>query len=114
MSILTPFPGTPLHRELNDGGRLLTEDWSDFNGKTAVTFRPARMSPEALWNGMMWFRRQFFSRRCILERLGRSGVRPVQSLALNWGYRRAIGNALPGWPIPGGVRDSAVDWPART
>ena len=79
--------------------------------KTAVTFRPARMSPEALWNGYMWFRRRFFSRRCILERLRRSGVRPMQSFALNWGYGRALENALPGWPIPGGERSAALDWP---
>jgi hypothetical protein len=71
------------------------------------------MSPEKLWNGTMWFRRKFFSRRCILERLERSGVRTGQSLALNWGYRWAVDNAVPGWPIPGGVRNPAVDWPAR-
>lgn len=111
VSILTPFPGTSLFHGLRDAGRLLTRDWSYFNGKTAVTFRPLRMSPETLWNGYMRFRRQFFSRRCILERLERSGVRTVQSLALNWGYRRAVDNTLPGWPIPGGVRSPAVDWP---
>jgi len=87
VSLLTPFPGTPLFQQLERDGRLLTRDWSYYNGKTAVTFRPARMSPEALWNGYMWFRRHFFSRSCILERLRRSGVRPLQSFALNWGYR---------------------------
>jgi radical SAM superfamily enzyme YgiQ (UPF0313 family) len=113
VSILTPFPGTPLHRQLDAEGRLLTRDWSYYNGKTAVAFRPALMSPEALWNGTMWFRRRFFAPGCILERLRRSGVRRGQSLALNWGYRRAVRNALPGWPIPGGVRHSGVDWPGR-
>ena len=34
-------------------------------------------------------------------------VRPLQSLALNWGYRRALGNPLPGWPIPGGDRGAS-------
>jgi len=111
VSLLTPFPGTPLFQQLERDGRLLTRDWSYYNGKTAVTFRPARMSPEALWNGYMWFRRQFFSRQCTLERLRRSGVRPLQSFALNWGYGRALENALPGWPIPGGERSAAVDWP---
>jgi radical SAM superfamily enzyme YgiQ (UPF0313 family) len=113
VSLLTPFPGTSVFRDLDRSGRLLTRDWSYFNGKTAVAFRPALMSPEALWNGYMWFRRQFFSRRCILERLGRSGVRPLQSFALNWGYGRAVDNALPGWPIPGGVRSAEIDWPGR-
>jgi radical SAM superfamily enzyme YgiQ (UPF0313 family) len=114
VSLLTPFPRTPLFETLERSGRLLTRDWSYFNGKTAVTFRPARMSPEALWNGTLWFRRRFFSAACILERLRRSGVRPLQSLALNWGYRRSLANALPGWPIPGGVRSEGVDWRPET
>ena len=61
VSILTPLPKTPLFEELQHHGRLLTNDWSYYNGKTAVAFQPARMSPEALWNGYMWFRRRFFS-----------------------------------------------------
>jgi radical SAM superfamily enzyme YgiQ (UPF0313 family) len=111
VSLLTPFPGTPLFAQLEREGRLLTRDWSYYNGKTAVTFRPARMSPEALWNGYTWFRRRFFSRQAILERVRRSAVRPAQSLALNWGYHRAFDARLPGWPIPGGDRGAAVDWP---
>jgi radical SAM superfamily enzyme YgiQ (UPF0313 family) len=110
VSLLTPFPRTPLFEELRRDGRLLTQDWSYFNGKTAVTFRPARMTPEALWNGYMWFRRQFFSPHLVLERLRRSGVRPVQALALNLGYRKAVDNPLPGWPIPNGDRNAAIDW----
>ncbi len=43
----------------------------------------------------------------------RSRVRPLQSLALSWGYARAIDSALPGWPIPGGDRGAALDWPRR-
>lgn len=100
VSVLTPFPRTPVWDELAAGGRLLTRDWSYYNSKTAVAFRPARMSPEELFAGYQWFRRRFFSPACILERARRSGVRPLQSLLLNWGYRRALGNAIPGHPIP--------------
>ena len=100
VSILTPLPQTPLFEELRHNGRLLTNDWSYYNGKTAVAFQPARMSPEALWNGYMWFRRRFFSPACILERVLRSGVRPLQTIALNLGYWRAINNRIPGHPIP--------------
>lgn len=99
MSILTPFPKTPLFEELQRNGRLLTTDWSYYNGKTAVAFRPNRMSPRALWDGYMWFRRHFFSPACILQRVRRSGVRPLQSIALNLGYWCAIGNQIPGHPI---------------
>jgi radical SAM superfamily enzyme YgiQ (UPF0313 family) len=100
VSILTPLPKTPLFDEFQRDGRLLTDDWSYYNGKTAVAFQPARMSPDALWNGYMWFRRRFFSPACILQRVRRSGVRPLQTVALNLGYRRAINNPIPGHPIP--------------
>jgi radical SAM superfamily enzyme YgiQ (UPF0313 family) len=100
VSILTPLPKTPLFEELQHNDRLLTNDWSYYNGKTAVAFQPAQMSPETLWNGYMWFRRRFFSPTCILERVRRSGVRPLQTMALNLGYWRAINNPIPGHPIP--------------
>jgi radical SAM superfamily enzyme YgiQ (UPF0313 family) len=100
VSILTPFPRTPVHTDLASQNRLLTEDWSYYNGKTAVTFRPARMSPEELWQGYMEFRRRFFSPRSILKRMLRSRVRPVQLAVLNYGYQRTLDNVIPGHPIP--------------
>jgi len=100
VSILTPFPGSLLYQRLEREQRLLTHDWSYYNGKTAVVFEPARMTPAALWNGYLWFRRRFFARRAILNRVRRSGVRPLESLALNWGYRRTLDNRIPGTPIP--------------
>ena len=100
ISILTPFPKTPIFEDLRQSGRLLTDDWSYYNGKTAVAFRPARMSARQLWEGYMWFRRRFFAPACILERVRRSGVRPLQSIVLNLGYRRTIANRIPGHPIP--------------
>ena len=110
VSILTPFPKTPLFEELQRNGRLLTTDWSYYNGKTAVAFRPNRMSPRALWDGYMWFRRHFFSPACILQRVRRSGVRPLQSIALNLGYWCAIGNQIPGHPIPEERDDGRSVW----
>jgi radical SAM superfamily enzyme YgiQ (UPF0313 family) len=109
VSILTPFPKTPIFEELQRAGRLLTSDWSYYNGKTAVTFRPARMSPKQLWEGYMWFRRQFFSPRCILKRVHRSGVRRWQSIFLNLGYWRTLANRIPGQPIPSAFPDAEID-----
>jgi radical SAM superfamily enzyme YgiQ (UPF0313 family) len=111
VSILTPFPKTPIFEELRRAGRLLTRDWSYYNGKTAVAFRPARMSAAQLWEGYMWFRRQFFAPRCILERVRRSGVRRLQSIVLNLGYWRTIANRIPGQPIPSALQDAEDNWP---
>jgi hypothetical protein len=66
----------------------------------------------AFWDDQLFMDRGYALRLFgALERLRRSGVRPLQSLALNWGYGRAIENALPGWPIPRGERSAALDWP---
>jgi radical SAM superfamily enzyme YgiQ (UPF0313 family) len=111
VSILTPFPKTPIFEDLQRAGRLLTRDWSYYNGKTAVAFRPARMSSQQLWEGYMWFRRQFFAPKCILERVRRSGVRPWQSIVLNVGYWRTVGNRIPGQPIPYPYLDAAINGP---
>ena len=111
ISILTPFPQTPIFEELRRSGRLLTSDWSYFNSKTGVTFQPARMSAKQLWEGYMWFRRRFFATECILERVRRSGVRPLQSIILNLGYRRALGNRIPGHPVPTVLHGTEIPGP---
>ncbi|MBF0498892.1 MAG: B12-binding domain-containing radical SAM protein [Candidatus Riflebacteria bacterium] len=90
VSLLTPFPGTPLYDRLKQENRLLTDNWEWFNGKTRVTFQPRRMSPEQLFTGYMRFRRKFFSLRSIFRRLCRSRVNILQSLILNLGYRQSI------------------------
>lgn len=43
---LTPFPGTKLFRKIKKEGRILHENWHDYNGK--VVFRPKQISPEEL------------------------------------------------------------------
>jgi radical SAM superfamily enzyme YgiQ (UPF0313 family) len=111
VSILTPFPKTPIFEELQRAGRLLTGDWSYYNGKTAVAFRPARLNAQQLWDGYLWFRRRFFAPSCILERVRRSGVRRWQSIVLNLGYWRALAYRIPGQPIPGALEGALFDGP---
>jgi radical SAM superfamily enzyme YgiQ (UPF0313 family) len=49
-AILTPYPGTPLYKQLTAEGRILTRDWSKYNRKNVV-FDPKQMSTEELQNG---------------------------------------------------------------
>jgi len=49
-SIVTPFPGTPLFRRLEKEGRILTMDWSQYDGQHVV-YRPKCMSVEQLQEG---------------------------------------------------------------
>jgi len=48
--ILTPYPGTPLYREMEGAGRIVTRDWSLYD-TCHVVFRPARMSADELQAG---------------------------------------------------------------
>ena len=49
-SILTPYPGTRLHKRLKAEGRLLTEDW-DLYDANHVVYRPKTFTPDQLLEG---------------------------------------------------------------
>jgi len=92
VSILTPFPGTPLYQQLKEENRLLSSDWSDYNGKTKVVFQPRNMPPEELFEGYMWFRKKFYSLPSIIRRLVRSRTNVIYPLMLNLGYKFCLRN----------------------
>ncbi len=46
-TILTPFPHSPVRRQLEQEGRILSNDWSRYTADKVV-FRPKRMTPEEL------------------------------------------------------------------
>lgn len=52
--LLIPFPGTPLYKNLKDEGRILTNDWSKYDGDNVV-FTPKSMSVQELEEGSYWF-----------------------------------------------------------
>ncbi len=85
-AIVTPFPGTPLHRRLEAEGRILTRDWSLYDAQHVV-FRPKGMTPEQLQAGHERAWRKAYAWRSIASRLLRSRVAPHVSLAANVGYR---------------------------
>ena len=89
-NILTPFPGTRLHQRLDTEGRILTRDWSKYNGRTDVVFRPRHMSPEALLDGYRYANAQFYSWGSIYRRLCRSPVQLPWTLPLNLAYAFAL------------------------
>ena len=47
-SILTPFPGTRLFEELDRQGKILTRDWSKYDGHYNCVFKPDNLSPKDL------------------------------------------------------------------
>jgi radical SAM superfamily enzyme YgiQ (UPF0313 family) len=43
---LTPFPGTALFKKMKSEGRILHENWQDYNGK--ITYMPKNLTPAEL------------------------------------------------------------------
>ncbi len=85
-NILTPFPGTRLYQRLEAEGRILTRDWSKYNGRADVVFRPKQMSPAELLAGYEYANRRFYSWRSVGKRLSRSPVGVSWALPLNLAY----------------------------
>jgi radical SAM superfamily enzyme YgiQ (UPF0313 family) len=89
-NMLTPYPGTRLFRRLDEEGRILTRDWSKYNGREDVVYLPKRMSPESLLCGFRWANRRFYSAGSICRRLSRSPVGWWWTLPLNLAYSAAL------------------------
>jgi radical SAM superfamily enzyme YgiQ (UPF0313 family) len=86
-AVLTPFPNTGLYRRLEAEGRLLHRNWALYDVEHVV-FRPKRMSPERLQEGLEWAWRQSYSWRSLFTRLRGAppSIWPLW-LSLNVGYR---------------------------
>lgn len=85
-AILTPFPGTPLFARLEREGRILTRDWSLFDGQHAV-FQPATMSAAELERRTERAWKRTYRLRSIAKRLAGARIQLPVSLAANLGYR---------------------------
>ncbi len=90
VSILTPLPKTPIYGQLKAEGRLITEDWSCFNGKTHVAYQPLNMTPRQLYDGYVRFRRNFYSLPSFIRRMRVSKTHILYNFIINLGYRLAI------------------------
>ena len=61
ITVLTPFPGTPLHDRLLAEGRILEPGRWDWCTMFDVNFRPSGMTPDELRQGMRWLTRRLYS-----------------------------------------------------
>ena len=90
-AVVTPFPGTPLFRRLEEEGRILTRDWELYDGQHVV-FQPARMSVADLQEGTERAWRHAYSWPSIARRLRHSPASPAVAVAANLGYRHYAHN----------------------
>ena len=86
--ILTPYPGTPLFREMEAEGRLLHRDWSRYD-TAHVVFRPKLMEPEELEQGYAHCYERLFSHASIWRRRPEDWRAVVPYLGMSYLYKRA-------------------------
>lgn len=94
--LLTPYPGTPLFRQMEAEGRLLHTDWNRYD-TAHVVFRPKHMTPEELEQGYAWCYERLFSHRSIWRRRPQDWRAVAPYLAMSYLYKRS--NALWAWLI---------------
>jgi radical SAM superfamily enzyme YgiQ (UPF0313 family) len=86
--ILTPYPGTPLFRQMESEGRLLHKNWTLYD-TAHVVFRPRHMTPEELAAGYAWCYRRLFSSGSIWRRRPRDARAIPAYLAMSYLYKRS-------------------------
>ena len=68
ITVLTPFPGTPLYDRLLREGRLLEPTRWELCTLFDVNFRPSQMTAKMLREGLYWLTEQLYSEESILIR----------------------------------------------
>lgn len=112
--ILTPYPATPLFRQMEDEGRLLHKDWSRYD-TAHVVFRPKHMTPEELEAGYAWCYRRLFSHRSIWLRRPQDSRAVLPYLAMSYLYKRSnfLWHLLIRYRLTGTIWRPLVEWTRR-
>ena len=93
---LTPFPGTPLFKKMDQEGRIFDKNWSHYDF-WHVVHQPMGMDVKTLHAGTAWVLKEFYSRKNIVRRISRAasylelGILARTVIPINFGYRVKIG-----------------------
>jgi radical SAM superfamily enzyme YgiQ (UPF0313 family) len=88
-SILTPYPGTRLHRRLVQEGRMLTEDWSLYDANHVV-YRPRTFTPDELLTGYYRALKEVYFVPSIFKRLWGTTAWKNFFYPMNFGFRHGV------------------------
>jgi len=88
-SLLTPYPGTRLHRRLVGEERLLTHDWACYDANQIV-FRPKRFKPDDLLERYHSALKQVYSLPGIFKRLWGTPAWKNFFYPMNFGFGRSV------------------------
>jgi radical SAM superfamily enzyme YgiQ (UPF0313 family) len=86
--ILTPYPATPLFRQMEAQGRILHLDWNLYDTGHAV-FQPKNMTPPELEQGYAWIYQRLFSHASIWRRRPEDWRAIPLYLAMSYLYKRS-------------------------
>jgi radical SAM superfamily enzyme YgiQ (UPF0313 family) len=86
--ILTPYPGTPLFRQLEAEGRILHRNWGRYD-TGHVVFQPKHMSAEHLDRGYAWCYSKLSSHSSIWKRRPADNKAVPAYLAMSYLYKRS-------------------------
>ncbi|MBA4387262.1 MAG: B12-binding domain-containing radical SAM protein [Verrucomicrobia bacterium] len=103
--ILTPYPGTMLHKRLLAEGRIIDHDLAHYNTAHAV-FRPKLMTTDELEHGYLGMYDHFYSWANILRRWPVTANQATAYLEFNLLYRK-FGHALSSLGRTVGMRNLA-------
>jgi len=67
INILTPYPGTPLFKRLDEAGRIFTKDWTKYN-QVEIVYEPQNMTIEELYEGTRHVAKEFYTLKNITKR----------------------------------------------
>lgn len=65
VTVMTPFPGTPLYQRLLDEDRILEPGRWDLCTLFDVNYRPKNMTVQQLRQGLYWLVERLYSRECV-------------------------------------------------
>lgn len=84
---LTPMPGTPLYDQLKKEDRIITDDWSLYDGHHTV-FKPAMMPPEQMQFETVRALKKFYSLQNIFSNVYLTGWASALYRIIGWGLTR--------------------------
>jgi len=103
LPVLTPFPGTNVHKRLKAENRILTEEWKYYDMATVV-YKPAKMTVETLQEGFWKVNKGFYSLSSTFKRLFRPSSLKRRSniifMPMNFGHVPAIRKARRSFQTP--------------
>ncbi len=88
-SILTPYPGTRLHKRLVREDRILTQDWSLYDANHVV-FKPRTLTADQLLKGYYRVFKEVYSIPSIFKRLWGTTAWKNLFYPMNLGFRQSV------------------------